>query len=158
MRKALAAWASHNDRLRTAFVLVRVDLTPFSAALRGNWKQTWQQSLEILQRCVYLDKDLVLPPMGTSSAAETFFVVASTDMPQVGIMTARIREQLERMPDFKIKCSLSIIAAPIELPPPVLSQSLDQQIQTVADHVTAMVTTGMQRKHPVSQKLTQNSN
>ncbi len=158
LAKLLAPVVTHNDRLRTSFVLVRVDLTPFSAALRGNWKQTWQQCLEILQRCVYLDKDLVLPPMGTSSAAETFFVVASTDMPQVGIMTARIREQLERMPDFKTKCSLSIVAAPIELPPAVPSQSLDQQIQTVADHVTAMVTTGMQRKHPVLQNPIQNVN
>ncbi|MFY9789813.1 MAG: hybrid sensor histidine kinase/response regulator [Candidatus Sulfotelmatobacter sp.] len=158
LAKLLAPVVTHNNRLRTAFVLVRVDLTPFSSALRGNWKQTWQQCLEILQRCVYLDKDLVLPPMGTSSAAETFFVVASTDMPQVGIMTARIREQLERMPDFKTKCSLNIVAAPIELPPPVPSQSLDQQIQSVADYVTAMVTTGMQRKHVVSQKPIQNSN
>jgi signal transduction histidine kinase len=158
LAKLLAPVVTQNDRLRTAFVLVRVDLTPFSAALRGNWKQTWQQSLEILQRCVYLDKDLVLPPMGTSSAAETFFVVASTDMPQVGIMTARIREQLERMPDFKTKCSLSIVAAPIELPPAVPSQSLDQQIETVADHVTAMITTGVQRKHTVSQKPVRNSN
>jgi hypothetical protein len=73
-------------------------------------------------------------------------------------MTARIREQLERMPDFKTKCSLSIVAAPIELPPPVPGQSLDQQILTVADYVTAMVTTGMQRKHVVSQKPIQNSN
>ncbi|MGB7600618.1 MAG: hybrid sensor histidine kinase/response regulator [Candidatus Sulfotelmatobacter sp.] len=158
LAKLLAPVVTHNDRLRTAFVLVRVDLTPFSAALRGNWKQTWQQSLEILQRCVYLDKDLVLPPMGTSSAAETFFVVASTDMPQVGVMTARIREQLERMTDFKTKCSLSIVAAPIEVSPAVSSQSLDQQIEAVADHVTAMVTTGMQRKHPVSQNPIRNSN
>ena len=158
LAKLLAPVLMHNDRLRTAFVLVRVDLTPLSAALRGNWKQTWQQCLEVLQRCVYFDKDLVLPAMGTSSAAETLFVVASTDMPQVGIMIARIREQLERMPDFKSKCSLSIMATPIELPPGVPSQALDQQIQAVADHVTAMVTTGMQRKHPVLQKPIRNSN
>ena len=158
LAKLLAPVVTHNDRLRTAFVLVRVDLTPLSPALRGNWKQTWQQCLEILQRCVYLDKDLVLPPMGTSSAAETFFVVASTDMPQVGIMIARIREQLERMPDFRIKCGLSIMAAPIELPPAVPSQALEQQIQTVADHVTSMVTSGMERKHPATPKPIRNSN
>src|SRR6202167_4049787 len=64
LAKLLTPVIIHKDRLRAAFVLVRVDLTPFSAALRGNWKQTWQQSLEILQRCIYLDKDLVLPPMG----------------------------------------------------------------------------------------------
>jgi hypothetical protein len=73
-------------------------------------------------------------------------------------MTARIREQLERMPNFKAKCSLSIVAAPVELPPTVPSQSLDQQIRTVADHVTAIVTSGMQRTHPVWRKPMQNSN
>jgi signal transduction histidine kinase len=158
LAKLLAPVVTHHDRLRTAFVLVRVDLTPLSSPPRGNWKETWQQCLEILRRCVYLDKDLVLPPMGTSGAAETFFVVASTDMPQSGIMVARIREQLERVPDLKTKCTLTIMAAPVELSPTISSQSLEQQIQTVADHVSALITTGLQRKHVVSDKRLRDSN
>jgi sigma-B regulation protein RsbU (phosphoserine phosphatase) len=158
LAKLLAPVVTHHDRLRTAFVLVRVDLTPLSSPPRGNWKETWQQCLEILRRCVYLDKDLVLPPMGTSGASETFFVVASTDMPQSGIMVARIREQLERVPDLKTKCTLTITAAPVELSPTISSQSLEQQIQTVADHVNALITTGMQRKHVVSKERLRDSN
>jgi len=134
LAKLLAPVVTNNDRLRTSFVLVRVELTPLLVPPRGNWKQTWQQCLEILRRCIYLDKDLVLPAMGTSGAAETFFVVASTDMPRSGIMTARIREQLERVPDLKAKCSLTIMAAPIELPSNISgqtfsSQSLEQQVE-----------------------------
>ena len=173
LAKLITPVVVHNDRLRSAFVLVRVELTPLSTPPRGNWKQTWQQCLDILRRCVYLDKDLVLPPMGTSGAAETFFVVASTDMPQSGIMTARIREQLERVPELKAKCTLTIMAAPIELPAAISgqsfssqsfssqslsSQSLEQQVQALADHVTGMITTSMGRKQARPEKRIQDAN
>jgi signal transduction histidine kinase len=163
LAKLITPVVVHKDRLRTAFVLVRVELTPLSTPPRGNWKQTWQQCLDLLRRCVYLDKDLVLPPMGTSGAAETFFVVASTDMPQSGIMTARIRERLERVPELKAKCTLTIMAAPIELPSAISgqsfsSQSLEQQVQTVADHVTGMITTSMERKQSRPEKRIQDAN
>src|ERR1022692_206538 len=173
LAKLITPVVVHNDRLRSAFVLVRVELTPLSTPPRGNWKQTWQQCLDILRRCVYLDKDLVLPPMGTSGAAETFFVVASTDMPQSGIMTARIREQLERVPELKAKCTLTIMAAPIEPPAAISgqsfssqsfssqslsSQSLEQQVQALADHVTGMITTSMGRKQARPEKRIQDAN
>jgi len=58
-QQLLAPVLMHNDRLRTAFVLVRVDLTPLSARAARQLEQTWQQCLEVLQRCVYFDKDLV---------------------------------------------------------------------------------------------------
>jgi len=158
LAKLLAPVITHEDRLRPAFVLVRVELTPRSTPPRGNWKETWQQCLEIVRRCAYLDKDLVLPPMGTSGAAETFFVVASTDLQQSGIMTARIREQLERVADLKTKCTLTIMAAPVELPSDISSQSLEQQVQTVADHISWMITTSLQRKQSSVGKSTRDSN
>jgi hypothetical protein len=127
-------------------VLVRVELTALTSPPRGNWKEIWQQALETLRRCVYLDKDLVLPPMGTSGAAETFFVVASTDLQHSGVMTARIREQLERMPDLKPKSGLTIMAATVELSPTAADESLEQQVQNVADSVTHMIVSSMERK------------
>jgi signal transduction histidine kinase len=157
LAKLLAPVVTYKELLRPSFVLVRVELTPLQVPPRGNWKEMWQQSLETLRRCVYLDKDLVLPPMGTSGAAETFFVVASTDMPQSGVMTARIREQLERVLDLKNKCSLTIMAAPIELPStvsgqPFLSQSLEEQVQTLASQVTGMITTRIESKQSRPEK------
>jgi signal transduction histidine kinase len=147
LAKLLAPVVVHEEKLRPAFVLVRVELTPFSNTPRGNWKESWQQSLEIVRRCVYLDKDLVLPPMGTSGSSETFFIAASTDLQQSGIMTARIREQIERLPELKKKCSLSIVAAPVELPSDISSQSMERQVQAVAEQLTAMITASMERKH-----------
>lgn len=63
--KLLAPVITHRERLRQSMVLVRVELTPVSNSLRGSWKETCQQCLELLHRCVYVDKDLVLPAMGS---------------------------------------------------------------------------------------------
>jgi signal transduction histidine kinase len=146
LAKLIAPVITDQGLLRRDFVLVRVELTALTSPPRGNWKEIWQQALETLRRCVYLDKDLVLPPMGTSGAAETFFVVASTDLQHSGVMTARIREQLERMPDLKPKSGLTIMAATVELSPTAADESLEQQVQNVADSVTHMIVSSMERK------------
>jgi len=146
LAKLLAPVITYDARLRPAFVLVRVELTPLSNPPRGNWKEMAQQGLEIVRRCVYLDKDLVLPPMGTSGAAEIFFVVASTDLQRSGIMTTRIREQLELLPDLKNKCTVTITTLPLEPPSADPGKTLEQQVQTVADCVSQMILMSMERK------------
>ena len=157
LAKLLAPVVTHDDRLRPAFVLVRIELAPLSSLPRGNWKDTWRQCLEILRHCVYLDKDLVLPPMGTSATSETLFVVASTDLQGSGAMTMRIREQLERLGNLKGKCMLTVTAVLIELPPHNSGADLEQQVQNVADRVTQMIMTNMERNHLGAGKSTQKS-
>ena len=146
LAKLLAPVIIHQDRLRPSFVLVRVELAPLSYPARGNWKETWQQCLDILCRCIYLDKDLVLPPMGTAGTAETFFVVASTDLQGSGVMTTRIREQLERVADLKSKCTLTISTLPIELSQENPAAAVEQQVKLVADTVTHMILNRIERK------------
>src|SRR3984893_6752142 len=146
LAKLLSPVITYQDRLRPDFVLVRIDLTPLSNPPRGNWKETWQQCLEILRRCVYLDKDLVLPPMATSGSAETFFVVASTDLQRSGTMTTRIREQLERVTDLKSKCTLTVTTVPVEFPSGDADATLELQVQNVASCVTQMILTNRERK------------
>jgi signal transduction histidine kinase len=158
LAKLLAPVITHQDALRPALVLVRVELTPLSNPPRGNWRETWQQCLEILRRCVYLDKDLVLPPMGTSGVAETFYVVASTDLQRSGIMTTRMREQLERVSDLKTKCTLTITTAPVELPSDNLGATLEEQVKTVAGRVTQMILKGRERKQSRAGKGKKDSN
>jgi signal transduction histidine kinase len=146
LAKMLAPVITQADSLRSSFVLVRVQLTPLSTPPRGNWKETAQQCLEILQRCVYLDKDLILPPMGTAGAAETFFIAASTDLDKSGIMTMRIREQLERVPGLKSRCTVTIMAAQVDLPIDLSSQPLDDQVLRVAKIFTEMIKSSVERK------------
>jgi signal transduction histidine kinase len=147
LAKLLAAVITCQNRLRPAFVLVRVELVPHVNPPGGHWKEVWQQCLEILRRCVYLDKDLVLPPMGSAGTSETFFVVASTDLQRSGIMTTRIRGQLERIDQLKEKCTVSITTLPVEPPANERDESLERQVQGVADCVTQMILRTMERKH-----------
>jgi hypothetical protein len=145
LAKLLSPVIAFQGALRPAFVLVRVELAPLSNPPRGNWKETSQQCLETLRRCVYLDKDLVLPPMGTPGPSETFFVVASTDLEHAGVMTARMREQLEKTPGLKAKGALTISAAPVDFQP-APDQSLEQQIQTVAGCISGMIMSSLESR------------
>jgi hypothetical protein len=137
---------TYQGNLRSSFVLMQVDLTPLSTPPRGNWKEIWQECLETLRRCVYLDKDLVLPPMGSAGPAETFFVVASTDMQRSGIMTTRIREQIERVADLTSKSTLTITTTPVELPAQAATSNLEEQVQAVADRINSMVMKAMETR------------
>jgi signal transduction histidine kinase len=145
LAKLLMPVAVHNNRLRPSFVLVRVDLTPLTNPPKGNWKEAWQEGLDILQRCVYLDKDLVLPPMGASGAGETFFILAATDLQQSGIMTTRIREQLQRVQDLQSKCTITISALPIELPAE-RGETIEQQVHTLANCANETILKNMDHK------------
>jgi len=157
LAKLLAPIVVHEGHLRPAFVLVRIDLTPLSNPPRGNWKESWQQCLETLRRCVYLDKDLVLPPMGSAGATETFFVVASTDLQRSGVMTTRIRAQLERVGDLKSKCRVTVTTIPVDLAPTPAGTTMDQQVDTLAELVTQMILINSERTHsktePTRRKL-----
>jgi hypothetical protein len=84
--------------------------------------------------------------MGTSGPSETFFVVASTDLQQAGVMSSRIREQLENVTGVKEKGTLTISTAAVDLPPANAGDSLEQQIQAVADRIMGTVMSSLERK------------
>jgi hypothetical protein len=50
---------------------------------------------ELLQRCLHSDEDVLLPKMGSSGAAELFFVVAATDPVGCASLTTRIQMQFD---------------------------------------------------------------
>jgi signal transduction histidine kinase len=156
MAKLLMPVISHQGQLRKTLALVRVELTPLSPALRGNWKEICQKCLEILHRCIYLDKDLVLPPMGTTGPMETFFVVASTDMNKVGVMMDRIRDQLGALPQLKANGTLRVTAEAIPGPPAADPRTLEQQVWGIADYVTQIIQEGLWNKPSSIQKETHN--
>ncbi len=127
-----------DGHLRNNIVLVKVGLRPLSKPVRANWKEHCRRCLDVLQRCVYLDKDLVLPPMVASGAEETFLVVASTDLVRANIMMSRIREQLGKVPGVKETAELQVCASEVPLPHDGADRSLEQQVQQVACTVTEM--------------------
>jgi signal transduction histidine kinase len=141
LAKLLSPVITYQDRLRDNLVLVKVVLRPLSKPVRASWRETCQRCLEILQRCVYLDKDLVLPPMTTHGAEETFLVVASTALESAEIMMARIREQLGKVSDLNGTGELEVSASTVPLPTGETdgSISLEEQVQEVARTVTEMI-------------------
>ena len=139
LAKLLEPVITVQGHLRESLVLVGVELVPRSQALRGSWRETCQQSLETLRRCIYADRDLVLPPMGTSGPVETFFVVASTDMKRVNIMMDRIRERVGSLPKLKASGALRVTAEGIPGPPFIDPRTLEQQVWGVADYVTEVI-------------------
>jgi hypothetical protein len=141
LAKLLLPVITYQDHLRDDLVLVKVVLRPLSKPVRASWRETCQRCLEILQRCVYLDKDLVLPPMTTHGAEETFLVVASTNLESADLMMARIREQLGKVSDLNRTGELNVSASTIALPERGAdhSFSLEQQVQEVAGIVTEMI-------------------
>jgi signal transduction histidine kinase len=157
LAKLLSPVITHQGRLRDAMVLVRVELTPRSKAMRGSWKETCQRCLERLRRCIFVDKDLVLPPMGTSGAVETFFVVACTDMERVGTMMDRIRDQVGALPQLKASGTLRVAAEPIPGPPTADARTLEQQVWGVADYVTEAIQQGLWSKQNFTEKENQNA-
>ena len=128
----------YEGRLRDAMVLVKVELSPISQPPRSNWKEVCQKSLDTLRRCVYLDKDLVLPDMGNTGTSGTFFVAASTDLERAEIMMKRIREQLEATAGFKAAGALEVSASAVQLPSTVEGKPLEELVQAVAERVAEM--------------------
>jgi len=124
--------------LRDAVALVKVELTPLPDIKRGNWKEMCEKSLDLLGRCVYLDKDLVLPVSGKVGLSENLFVAASTGLEGAEIMMKRIREQLQGAEGFKAAGCVKVSATAVTMPARDAAKSLDELVQAVADQVSEM--------------------
>jgi nitrogen-specific signal transduction histidine kinase len=139
--KLLAPVVVYQQRLRSNFVLARLQLRPNTKPPRGNWKEVCSRSLELLERCVYLDKDLVLPPVAVSGPEQSYFVVASTDLERAEIMMARIRGQLGNLHELNAAGSFEVSASAIHIPAGSASGLVQKQVEELADVVAEMVRT-----------------
>ena len=140
--KLLMPVITQEGSLRDSLVLVKVELKPRAPSQRGNWKEAARHCHELLERCVFLDKDLVLPPMSAAGMKETFFVVASTDIEHATIMTRRIQEQMAKLPELNAHCELHVSASMVPLSG-LSDESLEQKVSEVARRVTGMTLSAM---------------
>jgi signal transduction histidine kinase len=158
LAKLLSPVITKQGALRDGIVLVKVELRSRSNSPRGNWKEVCRSALDRLQRCVYLDKDLVLPPMTTAGPEQTFLVVASTDLARAEIMMTRIREQLGSLPDLKASGEVEVSASAVTLPDLAAEASLHEQVQNVAERVTEMARLILTAKNKPPQKKARKTN
>jgi hypothetical protein len=154
--KLLHPVISHDGQLRSAIVLVRLDVQPRTRPPRGDWKEVCKKTRELLERCVYLDKDLVLPPMTTRGPEQSLFVVASTDLERSAIMLKRIRDQLQKLEDLNDIGTFEVSAVEIPLPDNSDGVSLYLQVQEVAERVTAMTNDALSRMQGLKQQFESN--
>lgn len=152
LAKLLMPLITHQGHLRESITLVRVELTPLSKALRGSWRETCEKCLEVLRRCIYVDKDLVLPPMESSGAVETFFIVASTDMERVSVMMDRIHDQVGALPKLKASGTLRVAAEKLPSSSTADSRTLEEQVWGVADYITESIQQGLCSKQDFTEK------
>lgn len=136
--KLLSPIITHENRLRSAIALVRVDLRPRMKPPRGNWKDICKRTRQLLERCVYLDKDFVLPSITMPGPDQTFFVVASTDLERAEIMMTRIRGQLGKLEDLNTHGTFEVSAINVPLPDASGQRPLEEQVRAVADQVTTL--------------------
>ena len=129
---------TREGRLRDAMALVKIELTPLPGVSRATWKEACQRCVDTLRRCVYLDKDLVLPVTGNVGVSETLFVAASPGLEGAEIMMKRIREQLEEGAGFKTAGVLKVSANAVLLPSSEDGKTLEDLVQAVADRITEM--------------------
>jgi len=154
LSKLLSAVIVHQQRLRESIVLVRVDLKPLASPVRGNWKEVCHECLNLLRRCVYVDKDLVLPAIATNGPEDTFYIVASTDMERVNIMITRILEQLRVLTHLKSIGTVRAMARQVSLSSEMQDVSVEQQVERVAENITEMVLTDLRTMNGFNKKET----
>jgi sigma-B regulation protein RsbU (phosphoserine phosphatase) len=142
--KLLVPVVTSEGQLRQYLALLRVDLQPNSKPARASWKEVCRESLELLARCIHPDRDVVLPPINAVGPEQTFFIAASADPAGAKVIAARLREQMDRLPELKATGSFSVSAQPVSTSGVDRSQSLETQVMAVAEHITAMMRSGSQ--------------
>jgi signal transduction histidine kinase len=153
LARLLGPVITEKGRLRPSFVLVRAVLKPQTTPPRGNWKEACQLALELMRNCVYVDKDLVLPPMASAGFTDTIYVVASTDLLRVPIMLSRIEEQMGALKPLQTYGTVKLSAEPLEGIAVSAAQTLEQQIQAVARRVEETILTGVAQPQPIAEKV-----
>jgi hypothetical protein len=146
LEKLLFPLITYEGRLRESIVLVSVELTPLSSSPRTYWKDVCQRSLNTLRRCIYLDKDLVLPVSGNVGISKVFLVAASTDLVGAEIMMERIREQLAAGEGFKAAGLVKVSASVVPLPSTDNGQPLEDLVEAVAARITEMAVLALASK------------
>jgi len=137
--KLLGPLITHQGLLRESLVLIQVEISSVLSTSTFRRKATSLRCREILQRCIYPDRDLVLPGLRNGVPDEIFFIVASTTLEFAEIMMTRIREQLVSSPELKTSGVFKVSASSLKLPSVEGEVQLEKLVLQVAEHVTAIV-------------------
>jgi sigma-B regulation protein RsbU (phosphoserine phosphatase) len=158
--KQISPVITHQSRLRDFFSLIRVELRPAPAAKGSNWDLLRQRCQELLQRCILPDKDVLLPPIGSTAPDETFLILASANQHGTGVITRRIIEQFAQNTELSAEVVVRVSANSLQHPLEADKKSLIKQIEEIADSITeqAMASLRQNRAKPTMAVANQRGN
>ena len=122
----------------TSISLLTVEISPAPRSSPARWLDARQKCAETLPQCIWPDKDILLPTLGTGGNSERFVIVASTDENGASIITKRIRQLLAASPEISTNCILEISTA--TLPTASAGMANPQELtQKIAASVTDLM-------------------
>jgi hypothetical protein len=77
--------------------------------------------------------------MAAAGAEQSFFIAASTDAAGAEVMAARIREQMEKMPELAASGTANASAFQVSIAEVDSSSPLSQKVQAVAARMSTMM-------------------
>jgi hypothetical protein len=86
-----------------------------------------------------------MPVLATTGPAESFLIVASTNLLGAHVILERMRTQLERRPELQTAASFKFYATSIPLPA-TQDHELKELVQQVADSIAKVATTNLRLK------------
>ncbi len=133
LTKILAPLLAKQVDTPSAISLLTIEISPSPRSSPAHWLDARQKCAEILPQCIWPDKDVLLPTLGTGGYSERFVIVASTDENGAAIISKRIRHLLGTCTEITTNCIVEISAATLP------SWSAGSQPQEVAQEIAASV-------------------
>jgi PAS domain S-box-containing protein len=119
-----------------------IALVIVEASLRDAWPskqygEEWsREARSVLQRCLLPDLDVLLPRMSSGAWGERFFVAAFADDKGSSVLTNRIREQFDRLPQLKhVGLTLTVSYTMLQPLPGDIGASADSLVSRMASHL-----------------------
>ncbi len=146
LSKLLFPIIAENDVIRENVSLLTVKLAPvpITSAMEA-WGKTRRKFIDLLQRCMLPDKDVLLPSMGHPEMGEFFFIVAATDSPGAEVLVKRIREQVARCSEISANSVLSTSSELLPISPKGNTRSAEQRVEEITSLVVNATTKAINR-------------
>lgn len=142
LKQLLLPIVTTQNQLREDFTLIRVAIAPVPGTNPGVWADVRSRCVDILQRCIYPDRDVLLPPLAQSAVRDNFVIVASANATGGSILATRLRRQLEDCHEIASQAAFSVTSIPVSFAAN-RDASLPDQVQSLADHINKTVMADM---------------
>jgi hypothetical protein len=139
MAKILSPLLAAQNQNPPSVTLLTVEITPVPHSTPASWLDARQKCAEILQQCIFPDKDVLLPTLGSGSNNERFVIVASADDKGSSILSKRIRQLLESAPEISASTIFKITATALPMTTGENLEPLDALVQKVAASLNDLV-------------------